>query len=301
MNSQRLKNNLIYAGVRCLTLLMQALPLALARGLGASLGRLFFLCVPYERGKTLRGLEAAFPEKTGADRRLTGREAFASIGRGAAEFLRFPITGAEEIKGLVAGVSHWEYLKGPLQKGRGVVAVTAHLGNWELIAQRTVLETGRTATVAQKSYDSRFEEELGKLRSLYGLKIFPRGTTVKPILKHLKEGGVLGVLADQDTSVDSVFVDFFGRLAKTPSGPAWLAQATGAALITGFLWRREDGRYQMEFGPEIPVPPRGAPREALIPAVQEYTKRTEKVIREHPEQWVWMHERWRSRPDEGLE
>jgi KDO2-lipid IV(A) lauroyltransferase len=197
----------------------------------------------------------------------------------------------------VAEVSHWEYLKKPLAEGRGVVAVTGHLGNWEIIAQRTMLETGRTATVAQKSYDSRFEEELRKLRVLFGLTIFPRGTSVRPILSHLKKGGVLGVLADQDTSVDSVFVDFFGHQAKTPSGPAWLAQVTGAALITGFLWRRPDGRYQMEFGPEIPVPAKGESKEALIPAVQEYTRRTEQAIREHPEQWVWMHERWRSKPD----
>jgi Kdo2-lipid IVA lauroyltransferase/acyltransferase len=296
---QRLKNNLIYLGVAALKGLMQALPLALARRLGAGLGRAFFTLVAYERGKALRSLSVAFPEKTEAQRRALGRAAFASIGLGAAEFLRFPILSPADLEALVPEITGLEHLEAPLRQGRGVVAVTSHFGNWELIAQRTVQLHPQTATIAQRSYDSRFEAELQNLRSLFGLRIIPRGASVKPVLKFLKEGGILGLLADQDTNVDSVFVDFFGRPAKTPSGPAWLASATGAALITGFLWRRPDGRYRIEFGPEIPVPEKGAPKEALIPAVREYTRRTEKVIREHPEQWAWMHDRWRSKPPAG--
>ena len=89
--------------------------------------------------------------------------------------------------------------------------------------------------------------------------------------------------------MDSVFVEFFGRPAKTPSGAAWLAQATGAGVFTGFCARRGDGLYRLRFDPEIPVPPRGQDATGVV---QEYTRRTEAFIREAPEQWAWNHNRW---------
>src|SRR5581483_11010114 len=107
------------------------------------------------------------------------------------------------------------------------------------------------------------------------ITVFERNTSVKPILKWLKEGKVLGVLCDQDTGVDSLFVDFFGRPAKTPSGAAWLAQATGAGVFTAFSARRPDGLYRLRFDPEIPVPPRGQDFKGVV---QEYTRRTEAFI-----------------------
>jgi KDO2-lipid IV(A) lauroyltransferase len=178
------------------------------------------------------------------------------------------------------------------------VAVTGHVGNWEVLAAHTA-QFSRVAVVAQRLYDRRFDDALNAGRRKMGITVFPRNTSVRPILKWLNDGGVLGVLCDQDTSVDSVFVDFFGKPAKTPSGPAWLASATGAALATGFIHRQENGRFIIRFSPEIPVPPRERPGAALSAVVQEYTRRTEAAIREHPEQWVWMHQRWRSTPPTG--
>jgi KDO2-lipid IV(A) lauroyltransferase len=99
--------------------------------------------------------------------------------------------------------------------------------------------------------------------------------------------------------VDSVYVDFFGREAKTPSGPAWLAAATGAALMTGFSRRLPDGNYAVEFQDEIPLSAGKTSKRELLPAVQEYTRRTEAFIRRVPEQWVWNHDRWRSKKEEA--
>jgi KDO2-lipid IV(A) lauroyltransferase len=132
-----------------------------------------------------------------------------------------------------------------------------------------------------------------------GIHIFPRNTSVIPILRWLKEGKALGALADQDTGVDSLFCEFFGRPAKTPTGAVLLAQATKARLITGFCWRQADGRYVVEFEGAIPLPER-KDRDPLAfwPAAQEYTRRIEAKIRQHPEQWVWMHRRWKSSMDQ---
>jgi KDO2-lipid IV(A) lauroyltransferase len=183
-----------------------------------------------------------------------------------------------------------------MAEGKGVVAVTGHMGNWELMAAWIGTRGFKTGVVAQKLYDPRFDEALNQYRRDKGIEIFPRNTPVRPILRFLKAGGALGVLADQDTNVDSVWVPFFGRLAKTPIGPVSLAQASGAALVTLFNWREPDGRYAIRFGSPIPVPERG---QDVTPAVAEYARLTEEALRAHPEQWVWMHERWRSKPPQG--
>ena len=286
------KNALLFALVAGIFFALNSLPLSWARKLGAGLGRLFFILVPYERKKTLKQLELAFPEKSASERRHIASGAFAHLGRGGAEFMRFPYRSMPELEAWVGECTGFEGMASCVRGGRGAIAVTAHVGHWELLAAYTAARLP-TAVVARQLYDERLNARLNAMRRAKNITVFERNTSVKPILRWLKEGKVLGVLCDQDTGVDSLFVDFFGRLAKTPSGAAWLAQATGAAVFTAFSARRSDGLYRLRFDAEVPVPPRG---EDLRPAVAEYTRRTEAFIREVPEQWAWNHSRWRSRP-----
>ena len=229
MTLRRLKNNLLFALIAGIFKFMQALPLGWARSLGGRLGRLFFLLVPYERRKALRQLKIAFPEKSEEQRYEIARAALGSLGVGGAEFMRFDRMKASELDSWIESVEGFEHFEKARAKGRGIVAVTLHLGNWELLAAYVAARMP-TAVVARQVYDARLDERLVQIREKLGFKVFARNTSVKPILRWLKEGGVLGVLADQDTSIDSVFVDLFGKKAKTPSGPAWLAAATGATL-----------------------------------------------------------------------
>jgi KDO2-lipid IV(A) lauroyltransferase len=202
--------------------------------------------------------------------------------------------GPAGIDSWVAEVDGFEHLERPVREGRGVVAVTAHFGHWELLAA-WVAQRLPTAVVARQAYDPRLDAVLNARRELNRVTVFSRNTSVRPILRWLKDGRVLGVLADQDTNVDSLYVEFFGHPAKTPSGPAVLAQATGADVVTGFCHRLADGRYRLSFGPAIAVPARagGGPME-LWPTVQEYTRRTEQAVRSQPSLWAWNHTRWRS-------
>lgn len=284
------KNGLLFGLVAGIYFFLNALPLSWSRRLGAGLGRLFFVLVPYERKKTMRQLELAFPEKGPEERRAIGSGVFGHLGRGAAEFMRFPRLSPSDLESWVGECSGFENLAECVKSGRGAIAVTAHVGHWELLAAYTAARLP-VAVVARQLYDERLNRRLNDFRRGKGLTVFERNTSVKPILRWLKEGKVLGVLCDQDTGVDSVFVDFFGRPAKTPSGAAWLAQASGAAVYTAFSARREDGKYRLRFDGEVPVPPRG---EDFTAAVQEYTRRTEDFIREAPEQWAWNHNRWRT-------
>jgi KDO2-lipid IV(A) lauroyltransferase len=289
-----LKNGLLFGLVAGVFFFLNALPLGWARKLGAGLGRLFFVLVPYERKKTLRQLELAFPEKPEAQRRVIASGVFAHLGLGAAEFMRFPFRSMAQLESWVGECSGFENLADCIRGGRGAIAVTAHVGHWELLAAYTAARLP-VAVVARQLYDDRLNAHLNAFRRGKNITVFERNTSVKPILKWLKEGKVLGLLCDQDTSVDSVFVDFFGRPAKTPSGAAWLAQATGAGVFTAFSARRPDGLYRLRYDGEIAVPPRG---EDSLPVVQEYTRRTEGFIREVPEQWAWNHNRWRTqKPD----
>jgi KDO2-lipid IV(A) lauroyltransferase len=285
-----LKNGLLFGLVGGVFFFLNALPLAWARRLGAGLGRLFFVLVPYERKKTLRQLELAFPEKAETERYTIAQGVFGHLGLGAAEFMRFPFLSTHDLESWVGECSGFEHLSDCIKGGRGAIAVTAHMGHWELLAAYTAARLP-VAVVARQLYDERLNAKLNAFRRAKGITIFERNTSVKPILKWLKEGKVLGLLCDQDTGVDSVFVDFFGRPAKTPSGAAWLAQATGAGVFTAFSLRRPDGLYRLRYDGEIPVPPRGEDSQAVV---QEYTRRTEDFIREAPEQWAWNHNRWRT-------
>lgn len=289
-----LKHLVLLGLVAVLDRALRLLPLSWSHGLGQGLGGLFFDLVPYERHKTLGTLAKAYPQADPAWLRRTGKETFQQLGRSAAEFFRMADFKPADIDAWVAEVQGFEHLENAVKAGRGVVAVTAHLGHWELLAA-WVAKRVPVSVVARQAYDARLDEALVARRKLHGVHIFGRNTSVRPILKWLKDGKCLGVLADQDTGVDSLYVDFFGHAAKTPSGPAFLAQLTGADLISGFCFRRPDGRYRLVFEPAIPVPPRGdAGSMDLWPAVQEYTRRTEAAIRQLPGTWAWNHSRWRS-------
>ncbi len=273
---------------------MRLLPLSWARGLGGRLGAFFYACVPYERRKTLATLERAFPGSDPKWRHATARGVFRNLGRGGAEFLRLGASRPpEDWTAWIRDVEGFGYVRDAVDSGRGTVIVTAHFGNWEMLAAWTARQAP-TAVVARQVYDPRVDRALNLRRERNGITVFGRNTPVRPILRWLKEGKILGALADQDTSVDSLYVDFFGSPAKTPSGPAFLARATGADLLTSFCHPLEGGGYRLVFGPPIPLPPRGKDAMDLWPAVQEYTRRTEQAVRPQPEAWAWNHARWRS-------
>jgi KDO2-lipid IV(A) lauroyltransferase len=274
--------------------LMRALPLRAARALGSFLGGVFFACVPYERKKTIATLARAYPDAEPAWRAATARAVFRHLGLTAAEFFRMSGPRPMDLDAWVAEVEGFEHLERAVREGRGVVAVTAHFGHWELLAA-WVARRLPVSVVARQVYDARLDDVLVERRRRNAIGVFGRNTSVRPILRWLKDAKVLGVLADQDTGVDSLYVDFFGSPAKTPAGPAVLAQSTGADLVTGFCFRRPDGRYRLVFSAAIPVPPRTEEGPiALWGAVQEYTRRTEMAIRQEPGQWAWNHARWRS-------
>jgi KDO2-lipid IV(A) lauroyltransferase len=178
-----------------------------------------------------------------------------------------------------------------------VVFVSGHVGNWELLARRVASEGFPCQSIAKETSDPRLTALVGRFRARGGVRSIWRGQegAARHMLRALKNGEILGLLIDQDTKVQSFFVPFFGELAATPRAAADLAIRTGAAVVVGFCQREGSGyRLSME---EVP-PPAEQDREAAAWALTAaLSQRIEAAIRRRPEQWVWMHQRWKTRAE----
>jgi KDO2-lipid IV(A) lauroyltransferase len=182
-------------------------------------------------------------------------------------------------------------LEDALAKKRGVVFVTGHFGNWELLA-RTLAKLGYPiSTVAKESYDPRFTTQIDRFRSDAGVQVIWRGSPGAPsaVLRALKQDRAVGFLIDQDTAVPSAFVPFFGRSASTPIGAAALALRAKAPVVVGTIHRTPNGRHVIDIK-ACPIPSDVEKATALM------TSHLEARIRRHPSQWVWFHKRWNTKP-----
>ncbi len=277
-------------------MLLQPLPLGVARALGARLGALAYTLVGGERRKALKSLAVAFPEKSDAERQAVARDAFRHLGAAA---LEVACTGALD-RGLERLVAWPEedrrVLETALARGRGVVFVSGHVGNWELLARRVARAGYPSQSIAKETTDPRLTELVGRFRERGGVRSIWRGQegAARAMLRALRSGEILGILIDQDTRVQSLFVPFFGQLAATPRAAADLAIRTGAAVVTGFCHRVEGG-YHLSME-EVPVPQTDDREAAALELTAALSARIEAAIRRTPEQWVWMHQRWKTRP-----
>jgi KDO2-lipid IV(A) lauroyltransferase len=249
-----------------------------------------------ERRKALESLATAFPEASDAERSALMHRCFRHLGRVVLELANFAQLDA-------AGWVDWPAedraaLDAALAPGKGVVFVTGHVGNWELLA-RHVARAGYGAwVVGKETSDPRSTALVEDMRAKGSLHTIWRGRpgAVREMLRALKGGHLLGFLIDQDTSVQSVWVPFFGRPAKTPRAAAELALRTGAAPMLGFCVRTPEGRYRIRM--QVVDKPNSGDAEADVVALTAaLTAGIEAAIRQTPEQWVWMHRRWKSPPE----
>jgi KDO2-lipid IV(A) lauroyltransferase len=268
------------------------LPLKWASALGTTFGGLAYALAGGERRKALDSLRRAFPEKSDEERSAIAKACFRHLGRSL-----FELVCIDELDRDVEAWVRWApedraVLDAALARKKGVVFVSGHLGSWELLARRVALAGYPCQTIAKETTDLRTTALIEKFRESSKLRSIWRGRSgaAKAMLRALKEGQILGLLIDQDTDVQSVWVPFFGHPAKTPRAAADLALRTGAAVVMGFCRREPDGRYRLSMR-ELPT--QGLEPEALT---AQMTAQIEAAVRAAPEQWVWMHRRWKSQP-----
>lgn len=289
--SKRLKRFLRYLLVRAALAFVSLLPLRAASALGGWLGRVAFALSGAERKKALASLERAGLPATLA------RASFEHLGRCA-----FELACVRQIDARFDEVVEWTkddraVLDAALARGRGVVFVSAHLGNWELLARRVAHAGYPCHTIAKETTDPRTTALVERFRASAKLQSIWRGRegAARAMLRVLKGNGILGLLIDQDTDVQSVWVDFFGQPAKTPRAAADLALRLESTVVLGFCTRTSRGpRYRLSMR-EISTS--GLDALALTARL---TALIEEKIREVPEQWVWMHQRWKSEKGDRL-
>jgi KDO2-lipid IV(A) lauroyltransferase len=276
----------------------------MARRLGAALGRLGFVLARGERRAVLRHLEWAFGGTMSGDERLElARRVFINAGITAAEwpFLTAGRTAALLEKVTVEGEEH---LREAQAKGRGLLFLTAHYGDWELLTPMMVrhVKDREVGVVARDLSNPWLNEVTVRTRRGHGARVFPRGGTGRDYVRFLREGNGLAVLGDIDTSKGGgIFVDFFGRPAWTQSGIARLAYLGRAAILPAFIKRDPDdpARHVVTVEPALPEPQGVTADEYVALMTQAFTKAIEKAVRERPDQWMWMHRRWRRQPQPG--
>ena len=266
-----------------------------ARRFGTWLGLLAFHVVPYRRRMVQDAIRDALGLAPGDPgiRRLA-RANFVHYGLLVVEILRLRRYIRGELEGLVRfrGMEHVEAARA---HGRGVLVLTAHLGNYDLLAV-AVARAGYPVSFISKRLKSKAVEGFWMAeRAAAGLRIFTRDDSPRELLRALKANELLGVILDQHAHTNGVWVEFFGRPASTLNVLAGLARASGAPVVPIFTRRLEDGTHLVEALPPVPFEERSGREETIVHNTQRYTAVIEAAVRQAPEQWTWIHKRWKPR------
>ncbi len=295
---KRIKNNFIYVFVFYLILFVRLIPRRRAFQVFEKLGAFAFWVAADVREKMIRHLTFAFGrEKTDGEIRILARQSLIDLARNAVDAVRLPVYTLRDLEKFVSAEG-LENLEKALARKKGAILVTGHIGSWEVLAAFVAMRGFPLYVVGARLYDPRLDRLLLKMRASGRYRNIPRGGSTQKLLKILRRGNVLGILIDQDTRVAGAFVPFFGKLAYTPVGAAILSIKTGAALVPVYIHLDEKYRHTIHILPEFECELTGDTRADATRMTAELTQILESFIRQHPTQWVWMHERWKTRPEE---
>lgn len=292
MKKKKFHRYLLYAVLRFLMALAVLLPYRAAVAIGAAIGRFAWSVLAHERSKTLDHLRLAFgAEKKFKELEQIGRRMFDHYGRTMAEWVKID----HLIKHLDEYVTAegYEHLERALKKGRGIVIVAAHFGNWELMAGHIAMNGIPLSAIARKIYIEQYDRMLTKLRRKMNVETIYRHEHPRRLLKVLHDNRALGFVVDQAIEdVDAISVNFFGRPAWTPVAPARFARATGAALIPMFIVR-EGEKHRIVVEPPIELVDTRDRAADIRKNTEAWVAVQETYIRRYPHLWVWNHRRWK--------
>jgi KDO2-lipid IV(A) lauroyltransferase len=274
------------------------LPRPAALKTGQFVGALARIILPHLRQHAEINLELAFPDLSEDERRRIERGSFRNLGRLLGEVSQFPRLDRDNISSIVVYEGLENYLNAKAQ-GRGVILLTGHIGAWELSVYAHSIYGYPMSFLARRVDNPLVERLAENQRARYGNRIIDKKNSVREVLKTLKSGGVVGILADLNSSrEEGVFCDFFGVPACTTAGVATLALRTGALVLPGYLvWDEAARIHRLHFEPPIETINTGNQKEDVQVNTERYTKTLETIIRRHPDQWLWIHRRWRTRPE----
>jgi len=293
-----MRQRLEYALAWVLIKFIGALPRPLARAAGITLAWIVYLLHGRLRRVGMRNLQMAFPEKSRRERTRILRGVFTSFGRQAAEISLFPKYTRENVSKVVV-YDGFENFERALARRKGVLFLTAHIGGWELSAFAHSLQ-GHPLHVVMRPLDNVHLDRLTRqYRTMHGNMMVDKDDFVRGLLSAMKAGETVGILMDTNmTPPQGVFVDFFEIPACTASGLARIALRTDAAVIPGFtIWDPALRKYRLRFEPPVQLIRTGNDDSDAVANTALFTKIIEEYIRKYPDQWLWVHRRWKTRPE----
>ncbi len=275
---------------------LSSLPRDASRALGALCGAAAFRLLRRLRAVGRRNLQIAFPSTTEADRERILRAEYRQLGHHLAEFALMAGYDRQTISKLIAyeGLEHFERAS---SRGRGVLVLTGHLGAWELSSFFHAMMGFPMGMVIRRLDNPLVDRYVNAIRCMHGNRVLHKDDFARGLISEMKAGRTVGILMDTNmTPPQGTFVPFFGVSACTGSGLARIARKTGAAVLPGFLLEEPGGRYRLHFGEELAIDSTEDGERDASTNTARFTAVLEDYIRRFPEQWLWMHRRWKTRP-----
>ncbi|MBN1919190.1 MAG: lipopolysaccharide heptosyltransferase II [Verrucomicrobia bacterium] len=283
----------MYLALRFLQRLFCLLPHRLAVGAGEWLGRIWYSLDAQHRRVAKSNLVNAYPDWPYARVCRVARQAFVHVARVLVDFLRVPRYADGAYRERWVKVVGEEHLREAHARGKGVLLLSAHWGNWELMGLMCTVFGYRVAAIARRVGSRGMTRFVNELRGVTGLRVFDKMQAARPTLAALKAGECVGILVDQNDAVTGIPATFFGRVCATTPALASFARKTGAPVVPAVCPLQSDGRYEARLDAPIELPQTGDAERDVAEMTQRVTSYIERCVREAPEQWFWVHRRWK--------
>ncbi len=262
---------------------------------GKRVGRLIWRLGKRRRLTCESNLSMAFPELSEEEVRSLSKRVFENFGRSSADFLVGINHTLEQLEATTT-INGFENFETAMAKGKGVLLITGHFGNWERMSSIMSLRGYKLSVIARDANDQGVNQLVNNLRKGPGTEVIARGDAARPMLQKLRAGEMIGILPDQNSN--ECFIPFFGKPAGTVLGPGVISERTGCAVLPCFCHYVGDGKYEINIYPELTAQEGFETKgEGMMRAIN---AKLEEVIREHPDQWLWFHDRWRNARKKGL-
>jgi KDO2-lipid IV(A) lauroyltransferase len=283
-----------YILVKCFRFIILMLPLKSVQIFGKTLGQISYFLLTKRRTITMDNLRNAFPEKEDAELKKIARGVFLNLGISICEFLWFPNLNDAVLTKLV-NFKNLDLMIDGNKRGKGMIMLSGHYGNWEMIALATAYFIKKPFTLVVKTQSNlKVDEIVSQHRMKFGNIPVRMEAAVREVLTTLRNGGTVAILADQSAPKESIFVEFFGRSVATFQGPAIFALRTGAPIQMGLLYRKPDMTYEVIIE-ELDYSDISEYNEQnVFELTQRHVALLEKYIRMYPDQWMWTHRRWKN-------
>ncbi|HSU95026.1 MAG TPA: lysophospholipid acyltransferase family protein [Gemmatimonadaceae bacterium] len=291
-----LRDRAQYALLRAFAAVLGLLSWRAATNLAGHIGTLFYAPLGIRRRVAEKQIAAAFPELSSREVKRVARESYRHLGRVAAETALLSRLDTKGVLEHFAGADGLELIQTQVAEKHGAIVLTGHLGNWELAGAMVAAHGMPIDVVVRLMGNPLFDEFLSRTRARLGMTVVRDRDSVRQTPRALRAGRVIAFLADQSgLHIASSFIDFFGRPAKTPRGPAVFALRLNAPLYFGACIRQPDGRYRIHVR-EIVIERTGDTDNDVDAILNEYSRLLEQHVREAPEQYFWQHRRWKRQP-----